>query len=368
MTADPAPARRAGRGVRAHLFLLAGQRPGGSHAAALADAHRFGRAAEDAGYDGVWVAEHHFISYGVCPSAITFAAHLLGATREITVGTAACILSNRHPVALGEEAVLLDELSGGRFRLGVGRGGPWVDLEVFGTGPERFENGFTDSLDVLARWLSTAATVGGNDRFPFRDVRVVPRPRRRMPIWVAATSLATVDLAARHGMPLLLGLHADLTEKAELLERYARVASAHGHPPGSVAHASAHLAHVEDDDTAAGQAVRDGLPALLAGTREYVRLDGAPSGRRDVVGYVQRLIDIHPVGSPARCRTAVARAAALPGVRHLLFLVEAAGGRDRTLETIRRLATDVLDRPGPRPAQRISRQSAGRPEARGRPG
>ncbi|MER7332720.1 MULTISPECIES: LLM class flavin-dependent oxidoreductase [unclassified Micromonospora] len=345
MTADPTAARRAGRGARAHLFLLAGHRRGGTHAQALADALHYGRAAEAAGYAGAWIAEHHFISYGVCPSAITFAAHLLGATRTIEVGTAACILSNRHPVALGEEAVLLDELSGGRFRLGVGRGGPWVDLEVFGTGLDRYHDGFGDALDLLARWLSGAPVVAGNRRFPFRPVPVVPQPRRRIPVWVAATSPRTVDLAARYGLPLLLGLHADLTEKASMLDRYAEVAAAHGHDGRRVGHASAHLAYVADGDEQAAQAVRAGLPPLLAGTLEYVRLDDAPANRRDLVAYVDHLIDIHPVGSPHRCRDAIDRAAGLPGVRHLLLMVEAAGGRDRTVDTIRRMATEVLDLP-----------------------
>ncbi|MFC7547788.1 LLM class flavin-dependent oxidoreductase [Plantactinospora sp. GCM10030261] len=354
MTADPVTPRRAGRDVDVHLFLLAGHRPGGTHATALADAHQYGLVAEAAGYAGVWMAEHHFISYGVCPSAITFAAHLLGATRNITVGTAACILSNRHPVAVGEEAVLLDEVSGGRFRLGVGRGGPWTDLEVFGTGLDRFHAGFPDALDVLVRWLSGAATVAGNDRFPFRPVPVVPRPARRIPVWVAATSLATVDLAARHGMPLLLGLHADLAEKARLLDRYAQVAATHGHDGDQVGHASAHLAHLADSDGHAADAVRAGLPALLAGTREYVRIDGAAAKHRDLVGYVERLVDIHPVGSPRRCAARLEQAAALPGVRHLLLMVEGAGGRDTTLDAIHRIAADALGLPArdlPAPAR-----------------
>ncbi|MER7457962.1 LLM class flavin-dependent oxidoreductase [Micromonospora sp. NPDC126480] len=342
MTADPVTARRAGRDVDVHLFLLAGHRPDASHATALADAHQYGRAAEAAGYAGVWIAEHHFISYGVCPSAITFAAHLLGSTRRIVVGTAACILSNRHPVALGEEAVLLDELSGGRFRLGVGRGGPWVDLEVFGTGLDRFRAGFPDALELLDRWLSGAPIVAGNERFPFRAVPVVPRPARRIPVWVAATSPPTVELAARHGMPLLLGLHADLAEKADLLDRYARVAAAHGHDADRAGHASAHLAYVEDDDDRAVDAVRAGLPGLLAGTRGYVRLDGTTAGQRDLAAYVERLITIHPVGSPHRCTQVLEQAAALPGVRHLLLMVEGVGGRERTLGTIHRIAADVL--------------------------
>ncbi|TDC41254.1 LLM class flavin-dependent oxidoreductase [Micromonospora sp. KC213] len=342
MTADlPAP-RRAGRGVDAHLFLLAGQHPGASHSEALADAHAYALAAEAAGWAGVWLAEHHFVSYGVCPSATAFAGYLLGATARITVGTAACVLSDRHPVALAEEAVLLDTLSGGRFRLGVGRGGPWVDLEVFGTGLGRYTDGFADALDVLGRWTSGAATVSGNSRFPFRPVPVVPRPTRALPVWVAATSPPTVELAARHGFPLLLGMHADLPEKAAMLERYARVAARHGHDPGRVPHASAHLAYLADSDEQAARAVRAGLPGLLAGAAEHQRIDGSSGPGRDPLRYTEHLIDIHPVGAPVRCRAAVARAAALPGVRHLLFMVEAAADRGRTLRTIDRFAAEVL--------------------------
>ncbi|MFI6761150.1 LLM class flavin-dependent oxidoreductase [Micromonospora sp. NPDC050417] len=327
---------------QAHLFLLAGQYPGTTHAQTLEAARHYALAAETANYAGVWIAEHHFISYGICPSALTFAAHLLGATNRITVGTAACVLSNRHPVALAEEAVLLDELGGGRFALGVGRGGPWVDLEVFGTGLDRYANGFAESVDLLVAWLSGAEEVAGTDRFPFRPVRVVPRPRRPVPTWIAATSAHTVDLAARHGLPLLLGLHADNTEKVELLGHYARVAEEHGHDPSTVEHASAHLAYVADTDDDARAAVRTHLPALLGGVDEYVRIDGTPTGGRDHRRYVERLLQIHPVGAAAYCRERLAEAAATTGVRHLLLMVEAGGGRSATLDNIDRLAAQVI--------------------------
>lgn len=330
--------------AQVHLFLLAGQSPGTTHAEALAAARQYALAGEATGYAGVWIAEHHFIPYGTCPSALAFAAHLLGATSRITVGTAACVLSNRHPVALAEEAVLLDELSDGRFALGVGRGGPWVDLEVFGTGLDRYTDGFTESVDLIAAWLSGAEKVSGNARFPFRPVPVVPRPRRPVPTWIAATSAGTVDLAARHGFPLLLGMHASDAEKAELLARYARTTQAYGHDPATAAHASAHLAYVADTDHEARAAVRSHLPRLLTGLDDYVRIDGAPTGERDHHRYVRRLLDLHPVGGPAYCRERLAQAAAI-GVRHLLLMVEGGGDRSQTLDNIDRLATDVLDRP-----------------------
>lgn len=329
--------------TQAHLFLLAGQYPGTTHAQTLAAARQYALAGEASHYAGVWIAEHHFIPYGTCPSALTFAAHLLGATSRITVGTATCVLSNRHPVALAEEAVLLDELSDGRFALGVGRGGPWVDLEVFGTGLDRYADGFAASVDLLTTWLSGAELVAGNARFPFRPVRVVPRPRRPVPTWIAATSTGTVDLAARYGLPLLLGLHADNAEKAELLDRYARTAVAHGHDPSTSAHASAHLAQVAETDDAARAAVRANLPALLSGLHDYVRIDGAPAAERDHHRYVEKLLRIHPVGGPAYCRERLAEAAALTGVRHLLLMVEAGGGRSATLDNIARLAAEVLE-------------------------
>ncbi len=335
MTADAA-ARRA---VDHHVFLLAGQQLGTSHADTLQAATDHAIAAEHAGFAGAWMAEHHFIPYGVCPSAVAFAGHLLGRTRRIAVGTAAAILSNRHPVALAEEAVLLDELSGGRFRLGVARGGPWVDLEVFGTGLDRYTDGFAESLDLLLGWLSGAERVGADGAtFRFRPVDVVPRPRRPIPTWVAATTTATVDAAARHGLPLLLGMHATDTEKADMLARWTGTAARHGHDPATVEHASAHLAHVEDDDDKAAHVVRQTLPGLLAGTRRYVRIDASPPAHRDLRAYTEHLIAIGAVGSPDTCRSRLLNSVAATGVRHQLLMVEAAGHPDLVAANIDRLA------------------------------
>jgi len=90
-----------------------------------------------------------------------------------------------------------DEVSGGRLDLGVGRGGPWVDLEVFGPGLARYETGFAESLDLLLAWLSSIGQIGADGRhFSFRSVTIVPRPARPVPVWVAATSEATADLPA----------------------------------------------------------------------------------------------------------------------------------------------------------------------------
>ncbi|MGH3718491.1 MAG: LLM class flavin-dependent oxidoreductase [Pseudonocardiaceae bacterium] len=157
--------------MRFGAFLLAAQFPGQDHATVLDSTVAAAFAAEEAGFDDVWVAEHHFMSYGICPCAITLAGHLLGATRRIAVGTVVSVLSTRHPVALAEQAALLDQLSGGRLRLGVGRGGPWIDLEVFGTGLDRYQNAFPESLDLLLAALTrpNIAAHGPHFRYHPRD-------------------------------------------------------------------------------------------------------------------------------------------------------------------------------------------------------
>jgi alkanesulfonate monooxygenase SsuD/methylene tetrahydromethanopterin reductase-like flavin-dependent oxidoreductase (luciferase family) len=123
------------------------------------------------------------------------------------------VLPTVHPVALGEQAALLHITSGGRFSLGLGRGGPWVDLEVFGAGLEAYEKGFPESLDLLVRWLREPSVRADGERFRFREVPVVPRPSEALhevegpEVVVACTSPASVRLAAERGLPMLLGMH-----------------------------------------------------------------------------------------------------------------------------------------------------------------
>lgn len=335
------------------VFLLAGQFPGMTQAQALGGAVDYAVAAERAGLAGAWVAEHHFISYGVCPSAVALAANLLGRTSRLEVGTAVCMLANRHPVALAEETALLDHLGGGRFHLGVGRGGPWVDLEVFGTGLDHYQHGLADSLDLLLAWLQRDRVAADGPRFRFREVAVVPRPATspRPPVVVAATSRATVEVAAARGLPLLLGLHATDDDKAALLRHWRQVAERHGHDPDAAGHLAAAVAQVADTTAEARACLRAAMPPWLErGVGEYVSIAG-PRPRRDPRAYVEHLLRIHPVGTPERCAERLAASAERTGVRRFLLMVEGAGDHDRTMESIARIGAEVaprLDQPSGR--------------------
>lgn len=327
--------------MRFGVLLLSAQSPGRSHTSVLDAAVAAAAASEDAGFDDVWVAEHHFMSYGVCPSALTMAGYLLGATRRITVGTAVTVLSTQHPVAVAEQALLLDQLSGGRFRLGVGRGGPWVDLNVLTTRPDGYRGDFPEALELLLAALTGDPVHGSGPTFCFPQVTLVPGPRTPAGpgVVVAATSDETVTLAARRGLPLLLGMHADDAEKAAAIARYDR-----NRPPDVDArHISAGIAHVADTDREAVALMQTRLPRWLGpGLAGYRRADGALHRTRDPDDYAAQLCRLHPVGSAELCRRRLAATMARTGIRHVALMVEGSGDPARTRENIRRLGAEVL--------------------------
>ncbi|WP_141921995.1 LLM class flavin-dependent oxidoreductase [Haloactinospora alba] len=337
---------------RVGAFLLAPQFPGQDQASVLESSVAAAVAAEEAGFDDVWFAEHHFMSYGLCPSATTLAGFVLGRTSRIGVGTAVSVLSTQHPVALAEQANLLDHVSQGRFRLGVGRGGPWVDLEVFQTGIERYEHGFAESLDVLLRALEGGPLRADGPRFGFREVDIVPGPRGVPDVRVAATSEPTLRLAASHGLPVLLGLHLTPEQQAEMAGVYAR-ASGNAAAPG---HMVAALAHVEDTRERARDRMLRALPEWLGpGLAGHVPVDDRPRPQRDPHDYARFLCDTHAVGSPADCRRQLTEQARTTGADELLLLVEGSGDPEAVRANIARLGAEVL------PAVREA-AAGGRPE------
>jgi alkanesulfonate monooxygenase SsuD/methylene tetrahydromethanopterin reductase-like flavin-dependent oxidoreductase (luciferase family) len=327
------------------VFLLAGRFPGQDDNVALRRTLDAVLVAEEAGFDEAWIAEHHFMPYGVCPSAIVFAGHALGRTRRIGIGTGVSVLSTRHPVALAEEAALLQQLSGGRLRLGVGRGGPWVDLEVFGTGLDRYQHGFAESLDLLLACLSQQQVSAAGEQFRFREVAMVPcpPPGAASAVTVACTSPATVELAAARGLPMLLGMHIGDQEKADMVAHYRAAAVTARRDPDRVEHIAAALGHLADSHKQARRELFASMPGWLAnGLAAHVPVDGRPRPMRDPHAYVDLLCSLHPVGSAEDCVRRLRASAEATGIRHVLLMVEGAGSREHTLANIARFGAEVL--------------------------
>ncbi|MFJ4676065.1 LLM class flavin-dependent oxidoreductase [Kitasatospora sp. NPDC088783] len=378
----PAPEQSPGAGtdaLRVGAFLLSAQFPGQGHGEALERTVSAALAAERAGLDAVWLAEHHFVPYGVCPDAATLAALLLGRTRRIGVGTAVSVLSTRHPVALGEQAALLHLTSGGRFTLGVGRGGPWIDLAVFGGGLEAYERGFPERLDLLLRWLRGARVGAAGPQFAFPEVAVVPRaaeparradlagwlglegaviPRQRQdeagpgrsgpPVVVACTSPGGVRTAAERGLPMLLGMHSGDEDKREMVAAYRAAWRAAGRGEEQLArvereHVAAGVAQVDDRAGAARASLLRAMPDFFAhGLGAHRTVDGRERSMRDPRAYTELLCDLHAVGTPRQCADRLLATAERTGIRRFALLAEGSGDTAATLHNLARLGAEVL--------------------------
>src|SRR5215475_5140575 len=78
--------------------------------------------AEGLGFQSVWGVEHHFTDYTMCPDVLQFLSYIAGHSRKVELGSMVVVLPWHDPMRVAEEVSMLDNLSGGRLMLGLGRG------------------------------------------------------------------------------------------------------------------------------------------------------------------------------------------------------------------------------------------------------
>jgi alkanesulfonate monooxygenase SsuD/methylene tetrahydromethanopterin reductase-like flavin-dependent oxidoreductase (luciferase family) len=117
---------------------------------------RLAELAEPLGFDGIWCVEHHFDGeYSMCPDNFEVLAYLAAKTERITLTTGGAILPWNDPLRVAEKIVLLDHLSNGRARLGVGRGLSKKEYDVFGIPMDEARGRFDESLKMILEALET---------------------------------------------------------------------------------------------------------------------------------------------------------------------------------------------------------------------
>ena len=166
--------------------------------------------AEELGFDFVFIAEHHFSNYGMSPAPLMQALAIAERTKTIRIGTAVLVLPVWQPLRVAEEIAVLDNLTGGRFFCGIGRGYQPHEFERYGVSMEDSRQRFRECLDVMLKAWSedTSFTYDGEYvQMPHGTV-VWPKPLQKPhPIkLVAGTSVDTLRLAAEMDIsPLVSG-------------------------------------------------------------------------------------------------------------------------------------------------------------------
>jgi probable F420-dependent oxidoreductase len=162
------------------------------------------RAAEDAGFDSVFVTEHPYPEDAWLASgghhaldpfvALSFAA---SATSTIRLFTNLCVVPYRNPFLVAKAALTLDVLSGGRLTLGVGAG--YLESEFRALGVDFAERNelLDEGLVAIKRaWTENGVQMTGR-HFDVRGHTMLPRPVQspHPPIWVGGNSKRAIRRA-----------------------------------------------------------------------------------------------------------------------------------------------------------------------------
>ena len=248
-----------------------------------------GRAAEAAGLDDLWVTDHLAIppddaegSGGRYLDPLASLAWLAGATERIGLGTSVLILPYRPPLPTAKWVATLQELSGGRLRLGVGVG--WMAAEFRALGVDRARRGALadETLGFLARCFADDVMEANGQRFLF-----LPRPPRP-PILVGGAPPQALERALRFGdgwMPMGADPERLAAPVAELRRRFEEAGRP---PPQVVALGSLPLFEPERASERLAELSRIGVSGVVHGER-YADVAGCLRAVEALAGLRARL-------------------------------------------------------------------------------
>ena len=194
--------------------------------------------AEETGFDGFGVGERHERPF-ISSSPTVVLSHVAALTKRIRLFTAVTTLSLLDPVRAFEDYATLDNLSGGRLELIIGKGNGAAQRELFQVTPEDQWDRNAESYEVFRRlWRDNKITYDTKFRPPLTEAEVWPRPLQRpIRVWHgSATSKESVDLAARYGDPLFSANVTNPIEPyAELIRYYREQWVRYGNDPAQIA-------------------------------------------------------------------------------------------------------------------------------------
>lgn len=177
--------------------------------------------AEAAGFDSIWLGEHHNNPV-LYPAPLIGLAAVASRTHSIRLGTGVLLLPLYHPVMVAEEGAMVDMISGGRLILGIGAGYAPEEFAAFGSSLKERGSRLEEGASLLHRlWTEEKVTHNGR-HYRVDNATIAPRPlqRPRPPIWFGAWAEPAIRRAARLGDAWFVGPSASLAEIAPCAQLY----------------------------------------------------------------------------------------------------------------------------------------------------
>ena len=300
--------------------------------------------ADAAGFDALWLAEHHFgAQEGLVSQPVLVALAAALRNSRIKAGTSLIVLPLHHPLAVAEQLATLSVLLGDRLSIGFGSGSAPFEFAGFGVsfdGPVRHAR-FREALAIIERAWTGEPFSHESEHFPIGEVRLVPRPTLplRDVAWIGAMSEATAAVAGEFGYGLQLPRGIAAADYGGVLGAYRSALRATWGPDARERVAIARCIYVGEDDASAIAEVGPTIQRFWGQSKRAVKGEPLPS----VPDLIDRLHFI--VGGPERCAREIAALQQATGLSHLSVQPTWIGMTpEMSLNSLRRFGEGVIPR------------------------
>ena len=161
------------------------------------------RTAEQRGYDSIWVGDHMLYRGDGRPErgpwdAWSVLAALAASTERVRLGPLVASTAFHPPGLIARMAATIDEVSSGRFVLGLGTGWNDTEFQAFGIDVEKKVARFEEAFTILRRLLAGERVSFDGRFYRTQDAVLLPRPRRSVPLLVGSTGPRVLAAASDH--------------------------------------------------------------------------------------------------------------------------------------------------------------------------
>lgn len=186
--------------------------------------------AEELGYDGVLLSEHHF-GGGYSPSPNLLIPMIAQRTKTLRLGVMGMVAPYHNAWRLVEEAGMLDVITNGRFEFGTSAGIP-SEFAKIGLEPAEARARYEEALQIIDAGIKEPVITHKGKFWNFENLPIVPRPvQEDMPVWTTVISHESARKAARRGSKLATGFIPTPDVKA-VFDAYNEAAAEAGKPTG----------------------------------------------------------------------------------------------------------------------------------------
>jgi alkanesulfonate monooxygenase SsuD/methylene tetrahydromethanopterin reductase-like flavin-dependent oxidoreductase (luciferase family) len=294
---------------------------------------------EQAGFDSIWLTEHHFTDDGYLGALMPVMAAIASRTSRVKIGSYVLLAPFYHPLRLAEDSATIDVISNGRVRLGIGLGYRGEEFDGFGIGRGERLGRTLEAIEILKQsWTGQRFSHDGK-YFKFRDVRVLPQPVSKPHpelLWGGMTAKA-IERGARLGLSFACNLG------RREIQLYREALRRHGKDPAAFSIVGNRIVYVADTFEQAWADIEQ--PALYQASLYAKWLSADGPGQSWTWPDAERLKQGAIIGSPQDVGNRLRHLAEAGETTELIVAMQLPGLEpSKTMRSLERFAAEVLPR------------------------